>query len=150
MQSRRRFRFAFIALALGVLLVANYVLSPIIIGLPRLASACRPSVKSAFNSGAWKAANVDSGIRYGMANQLIQNRALIGLAEEHVIELLGKPTRRSVNQGDGDLFEYELAAQQQYPASCWLYPRLFPNVESWVLVIRLKNGLVAEVSIRGT
>ena len=150
MRSRPKYLCVNILVALCILFLANYVLSPLIIGIPRLESVCRPRFKSGFNVDKWKSASYDSGVRYIMANGLLANDKLVGLSKEQVIELLGNPTRRSTNNVDEELLHYELASQQQYPASFWLYPRLFPNVESWVLIVKVNRGSVVSGSIIGS
>lgn len=146
----RRFSKSLLWIVVGCCIL--YVLLPLGITFPRLASACRPRVASPFYSDRWKAATFESGVRFPMANELIRTKALLGLSEGRLMEMLGEPHYRTVGQGQHGsvLYVYELAGQSQYPAVCWLYPWVCPNISSWALVIECRNGVVVKVWITQT
>ncbi len=129
--------------------VINYVAGWLIIGTPRLERVCRPKCAVPFDSERWKSATFHSGLRYPMAQHLLNSKSLEGLTVEQVLNRLGLPSARS-QTSSGEILCYELAPQYKYPAESWLYPWLFVNVESWVLHIEVKNGVVVGVDIHGT
>jgi hypothetical protein len=138
-----------VSLLISGLFLINFVISPFLVGIPKLTEICRPRITSEFTAEKWKRATADAAARYAMANSLVASRALVLASEARVYELLGTPKHRS-SSGDLLILDYELAPQEQFPASCWLYPKFFPNIEMWVLRISLSNGVVNHFSVTGS
>lgn len=142
-------RLAKTTAGVGAVFVVNYVVSLLVIGIPTLEVAMRPGVSVRFDSESWKSAAYDSGCRYPMAQELVASNRLLGKTTERVLVELGPPDRRW-KQEASDILIYALAPQQKYPASSWLYPRMFPNIGSWELWIEVTNGVVARCKINGS
>jgi len=128
---------------IGVFYLINYCIG--IFNIPKLEFDCRPKEKTAFDSVVWSKATYDSGIRYSMANDLLEKKYLNGMTKELVIELLGPPKWNEL-----EMLSYEIAAQAKYPASSYFYPFLFFNTDSWLYKIQLSNGIVVKCTIKGS
>jgi hypothetical protein len=126
---------------------ANYFITPSVIGV-NLELHFRPHENAKFDSQTWKRASPVSieanelyGRRYEMVDDLLTSQLPIGTVEERVVVLLGPPEMTEVSQGTKRLF-YVLADQRSYPARSFWFPRLFANLDRWMLEIRIRDGRV--------
>lgn len=133
----------------GSLFALNYIISPFVIGIPRLEDWLRPREEVPFSASAWSTETFESGLRYPMAQYLISKEKLIGLSKEKIIEQLGKQNYHSTNL-NYEVLLYELAPQDMYPADSWLFPKRLLNIGSWMLVIEIKNGVAMSCRIDGS
>jgi hypothetical protein len=85
-----------------------------------------------------------------MANDLLATRRLLGRSRAEIIALLGEPAWEEP-RGTETTLNYELVAQRDFPAKCFLLPSfLFLNFEMWLLEIDCRNGRVRSAKIRRT
>jgi hypothetical protein len=135
--NRRLFTVA--AALASTLYFLNMALTPSLVGENKLEEFCRPRGTTKFENVLWRNSSPASGRRYGMVDDLLTTRRLIGLKEREVTVLLGEPN--SIDEADGDkLLVYHLARQRDQPARSILFPGFFPNHEVWMLGISLREG----------
>lgn len=127
----------------------NYLITPSLVG-ERLELTFRPRFILSFDSDVWKRSGPTTwkptfGFPYGkrceMVDSLLATRSLINLETNKVEDLLGKPDTAS-EQGTEAQFFYVLGDQKDYPAKSIWFPRLFRNLDRWMLEIRFRNGKV--------
>jgi hypothetical protein len=131
---------------LPTLYVVNYFVTPDLIGVTKLEERCRPRGKLKFDSEAWKQAAPTSGKRFEMVDDLLKRDTLLNLDANQVENLLGKADITSEQQGE-KRFVYVLGDQRAYPARSIWFPRLFANLDRWMLEVRLRNGKVFFVKV---
>jgi hypothetical protein len=136
------------ALVAAIYLI-NYFVTPCIVG-EKLETCFRPHRNSAFDSNTWKKADprlqskgaaAFYGKRFDMVDSLLRSKALLGVDEQRLSELLGAPESASEQNGTKSYY-YFLADQRQYPARSIWFPGLFANLDRWMLEVRLRDGKV--------
>jgi hypothetical protein len=129
-----------------LLVIANYLFTPIIFGRAELETYFRPRSSGRFNSEAWLAASPFTGERYVMVDNLLQTEILLGMDETKVRSLLGKPDL-SYDQNGEKCFDYILGNQHDHPSSSIFFPKLFANLDKWWLGIKFRTGKVYSVRV---
>ncbi len=119
--------------------VANYCITPRLVGVSNLKLQMRPRCNSQFDTIRWRDSNPTKGQRYAMVDDLMERRLLLGKTEAGVSELLGEPMARK-QTGRETMLYYTLSSQDVYPARSWLFPGLFGTFDNWTFEILLSNN----------
>lgn len=136
----KRSKLLLVAVALlPALYAVNYFVTPDLVGITKLEEQCRPHGQLKCDSETWKQTAPTSGKRFEMVDDLLAAGALISLDASQVESLLGKADIVSDQQGEKQ-FVYVLGDQRAYPARSIWFPRLFANLDRWMLEVRLRNG----------
>ena len=165
--------------------VVNYLVTAVVVGEAELERIYRPHFSKKFDDKLWQASgpnaegkrgkpNPNYGERYRMVDDLLVSKIPLGMSDDRVRDLLGKPDAgivdkaelskfllsigREPTKADKEILEtkdnlelwcYHLASQHQFPSASIWFPFLFSNGERWKLLIRMKNGRVVATEVSG-
>lgn len=138
-------------IALPILYLANWSVTPEIVGVRRLESYFRPKGQMLFDSVVWKRKSPGfSTQRYEMVDDILSKRLQLGLDRRAVEAILGEPDLAAVRSVTEVELSYNLASQEDYPARSFFFPWRLGNLELWILLLRFRDDRLYSMEVLPT